>query len=165
MFVHPTASPDPSAHQLGLPDSLINFTADTTRAVAQMHYSNRFARTPNVKYIFSHAGGTAPYLAGRWAIVDEMNVIPGGAERWTAADTLRRLYWDTALSYRDPVLRMLRDVVGLGQVLFGSDFPYLRRDLAVNCVERLEQTAALTADERAGVMSGNAIRLFPRFGR
>src|SRR5260221_1419925 len=35
-FVHPTASLDPAAHQLGLPDNLIDFTADTTRAVAQM---------------------------------------------------------------------------------------------------------------------------------
>jgi 6-methylsalicylate decarboxylase len=164
VFVHPTASPDPSAHRLGLPDSLLDFTADTTRALAQMHYSNRFARTPSVKYIFSHAGGAAPYLAGRWAIVDEMNVIPGGEERGTAADALRRLYWDTALSFRDPVLRMLREVVGLDQVLFGSDVPYIRRDLAVNCVQRLEQTAELTADERTRVMSGNAIKLFPRFG-
>jgi aminocarboxymuconate-semialdehyde decarboxylase len=165
VFVHPTASPDPSAHHLGLPDSLIDFTADTTRAVAQMHYSNRFARTPNVKYIFSHAGGTAPYLAGRWGIVDEMNVIPGGEERGAVADTLRRLYWDTALSYRDPILQMLRDVVGLDQVLFGSDFPYLRHDLAVGCVQQLEQTGALSAGERAQVLSGNAIKLFPRLGR
>jgi predicted TIM-barrel fold metal-dependent hydrolase len=164
VFVHPTSSPDSSAHKLGLPDSLIDFTADTTRAVAQMHYSNRFARTPSVKYIISHAGGTAPYLAGRWAIVDEMNVIPGGEQRGTVADTLRRLYWDTAHSYGDPVLRMLRDIVGLDQVLFGSDFPYLRRGLAVNCVQRLEQTAELTANERTRVMSGNAIKLFPRFG-
>jgi len=43
--------------------------------------------------------------------------------------------------------------------------PYLRRDLAVNCVQRLEQTAELTADERTRVMSGNAMKLFPRFGR
>jgi predicted TIM-barrel fold metal-dependent hydrolase len=165
VFVHPTASPDPSAHHLGLPDSLIDFTADTTRAVAQMHYSNRFARTPNVKYIFSHAGGTAPYLAGRWGIVDEMNVIRGAEERGLVADTLRRLYWDTALSYGDPILRMLRDVVGLDLVLFGSDFPYIRRDLGVNCVQRLEQTTELTTDERTRVLSGNAIKLFPRLGR
>ncbi len=164
VFVHPTASPDPSAHHLGLPDSLIDFTADTTRGVAQMHYSNRFARTPNIKYIFSHAGGTAPYLAGRWDIVDEMNVIPGAEERGAVVDTLRRLYWDMALSYRDPILRMLRDVVGLDQVLFGSDFPYIRRDLGVNCVQRLEQTAELTAKERTQVMSGNALKLFPRLG-
>src|ERR1035438_6446990 len=55
VFVHPNASPTPWAHSLGLPDSLIDFTADTTRAIAQMHYSNTFARTPDVTYIFSHA--------------------------------------------------------------------------------------------------------------
>jgi aminocarboxymuconate-semialdehyde decarboxylase len=53
----------------------------------------------------------------------------------------------------------------MDQVLFGSDFPYIRRDLAVNCVQRLEQTAELTAEERIRVMSGNAIELFPRFAR
>jgi aminocarboxymuconate-semialdehyde decarboxylase len=162
VFVHPTASPDASKANLGLPDTLIDFTADTTRAVAQMHYSNRFARTPNVKYIFSHAGGTVPYVAGRWAVVDAMNVIPGAEERGTAADTLRRLYWDTAISFGDPILRMLRDIVGLDQVLFGSDFPYMPRDLAVGAVQKLEQTAALTADERTKVLSGNALKLFPR---
>jgi 6-methylsalicylate decarboxylase len=37
VFVHPTSSPDAAARTLGLPDSLIDFTADTTRPVAQMH--------------------------------------------------------------------------------------------------------------------------------
>src|SRR5258708_35365800 len=161
VFVHPTASPDPSAHHLGLPDSLIDFTADTTRAVAQMHYSNRFVRTPSIKYIFSHAGGTAPYLAGRCGIVDEMNVIPGGEERGTVADTLRRLYWDTALSWRPPVLRMLRDVVGLDQVLFGSDFPYLRRDLAVNCVQRLDHTPSPPPGAPSPMNRRHALKIFP----
>jgi predicted TIM-barrel fold metal-dependent hydrolase len=74
---------------------------------------------------------TQPYLAGRFNIVDEMKVIPGAERRGTADDTFRRLYWDTALSWGDPVLRLLRSVVGIDQVVFGSDYPYLRRDLAV----------------------------------
>jgi aminocarboxymuconate-semialdehyde decarboxylase len=163
VFVHPTASPDAAVQRLGLPTTLIDFTADTTRAIAQMHFSNRFARTPDVKYIFSHSGGTAPFLAGRWAIIDEMNVIPGAEERGTAADTFRRLYWDTAASWHDPVLRMMRATVGIGQLLFGTDFPYLRRDLAVSCVQMLENTAELSDAERAGVLNGNALKLFPRF--
>ena len=60
---------------------------------------------------------------------------------------------------------MLRDVVGMDRVLFGSDFPYMRRDLAVNCVQRQEHTAELTTDERMGVMSGNTIKLIPRLSR
>jgi predicted TIM-barrel fold metal-dependent hydrolase len=102
VFVHPNPSPDPSAHALGLPDSLIDYTADTTRAIAELHYSNTFARTPDVKYVFSHAGGTVPYQAGRFGIVDEMRVIPGAEDRATAAETFRRLYWDTALSWGLP---------------------------------------------------------------
>ena len=162
VFVHPTASPDPSAHGLGLPDSLIDFTADTTRALAQLHYGNTFARTPNVKYIFSHAGGTAPYLATRLGIVDHMKVMPGDEERGTFVDTLRRLYWDTALSWRPPILRMLRSEVGLGQVLFGPDYPYLSRDLAVTCRSAVETSPELDVGEARAVLSGNALKLFPR---
>lgn len=162
VFVHPTASPDPAARTLGLPDSLIDFTADTTRAVAQLHYGNTFARTPSVKWVFSHAGGTVPYLATRFSIVDAMNIIPGAEERGTAADTLRRLYWDTALSWHTPNLQMLRSVVGMSQVVFGSDYPYLRRDLAVACRHELAANPDLDEKERERVFAANALKLFPR---
>ena len=162
VFVHPNQSPDKAAHSFGLPDNLIDFPTDTNRAVAQMHYTNRFARTPNVKYIFSHAGGSIPYLAARFAIIDEMGVIAGGKQRGTAADMFRRIYWDTALAASDPVLRMLRDVAAIDHVLFGTDFPYLRRDLAVNAKQRILQSSELNDLERRAILGGNAARLFPR---
>jgi len=160
--VHPNRSPETASHSLGLPDNLIDFPTDTNRAVAQMHYTNRFARTPNVKYIFSHAGGSIPYLAARFAIIDEMGFISGGEERGTAADMFNRIYWDTALAASDPVLRMLRDVAAIDHVLFGTDFPYLRRDLAVNAKQRILQSSELNDLERRAVLGGNAARLFPR---
>src|SRR5258707_12322275 len=162
VYVHPNPSPDAVAHSLGLPDNLLDFPTDTNRAVAQMHYTNRFARTPNVKYIFSHAGGSLPYLAARFAIIDEMGFIPGGEQRGTAADMFRRMYWDTALSASDPVLRMLRDVAGIDQVLFGTDFPYLRRDLAVKAKPRILESSESNDSERRAILGSNALRLFPR---
>src|SRR5258706_14122114 len=159
VFVHPNPSPDPVAHGLGLPDAVIDFTADTTRAVAEMLYSNRFARTPNVKYILSHAGGTIPYLAGRFGIVDEMRVIPGAEARRAAAETFCGLYWDTALAFGDPVLRVLRSVVGLDHVVCGSDYPYLRRDLAVGCIAALTRTQELATGEREAVLGANGPKL------
>jgi len=98
VYVHPNASPDPGAHRLGLTDNLIDFPVDTTRAIGQLHYGGTFSATPDVKYIFSHAGGTVPYLAGRFAIVDEMNIMGDSSKRGTAAETFRKLYWDTALA-------------------------------------------------------------------
>lgn len=165
VFVHPNPSPDVVAHALGLPDNLLDFPTDTNRAVAQLHYTNRFARTPHVKYIFSHAGGSIPYLAARFAIVDEMGFIAGGEQRGTAADMFRRVYWDTALAASDPVLRMLRDVAGMDHVLFGTDFPYLRRDLAVQSKHHILQSRALSDVERRAILGGNAAGLFPRLQR
>lgn len=162
VFVQPTASPDETFHQLGLPDLLLDFPVDTSRAIANLHYSNTFARTPAVKYIFSHAGTTIPYIATRFGIVDEMGVIPGAEERGSAADTLRRLYWDTALSWKDPVLRMLKTVVGPKQILYGSDFPYIRRDLAVRSRAELQDSEVLDDVERAAILGGNALGVIPR---
>jgi aminocarboxymuconate-semialdehyde decarboxylase len=165
VFVHPNASPDPIAHTLGLPDTLLDYPVDTSRAVAKLHYSNTFARTPDIKYVFVHAGGTIPYLAARFAIVDEMDVIPGAHERGAFADVLHRLYWDTASAFTDPVLHMLRSVTGVGNVLFGTDYPYPRDAISIGGLRQLQSTAELDDRERSGVLGGAAARLIPRLAR
>ena len=165
VFVHPTASPDPIAHTLGLPDTLLDYPVDTSRAIAKLHYSNTFARTPDVKYVFVHAGGTIPFLASRFAIVDDMDVIPGAAERGAFADTLPCLYWDTASAFSDPVLHMVRSVTGLGNVVFGTDYPYPRDSISIGGLHQLQNTAELDDDERPGILGGSAARLIPRLAR
>jgi 6-methylsalicylate decarboxylase len=162
VFVHPNASPDPIAHTLGLPDALLDYPADTSRAVAKLHYSNTFARTPDVKYLFSHAGGTIPFLASRFAIVDGMDVIPGADERGPFSEIVRRLYWDTASAFGDPVLHMLRSVAGLQHVVFGTDYPYPRNEVSIGGLRSVESTEELAEQERQAILSGTASRLFPR---
>jgi len=165
VFVHPTASPGPIAHALGLPDALLDYPFDTSRAVAKLHYSNTFARTPDIKYVFVYAGGTIPFVASRFAIVDQMNVIPGADERGPFADTIRRLYWDTASAFGVPVIHMLRAVTGLDSVVFGTDYPYLGNEVTIGGLRQLQETLALDDDERRGVLGGAAARLIPRLTR
>jgi predicted TIM-barrel fold metal-dependent hydrolase len=162
VYIHPNASPDPVAHTLGLTDNLIDFPGDTTRAVAQLHYGGIFSATPNVKYIFSHAGGTAPYLAGRFAIVDEMNIMGDNSKRGTASEMFRKLYWDTALAWSDPVLHTLSEIAGSDKILFGTDFPYLRKDIAVRCSTKIVGSKELSGKGKNQVLGGNALELFPR---
>jgi 6-methylsalicylate decarboxylase len=59
--------------------------------------------------------------------------------------------------------RMLRNVAGINQVLYGTDFPYLRRDLAVNSKQRILQSSELNDSERRAILGSNASRLFPRW--
>jgi predicted TIM-barrel fold metal-dependent hydrolase len=165
VFVHPTLSPDPIAHTLGLPDTLLDFPVDTSRAIAKLHYSNTFARTPDIKYVFVHAGGTIPYLAQRFAIVDEMDVIPGAQERGAFADVLPHLHWDTASAFSDPVIHLLRSVTGLGNVMFGTDYPYPPDEMSIAGLRQLENTAELDDGERRDLLGGSAARLIPRLAR
>ena len=165
VFVHPIASPDPVAHTLGLPDSLLDYPVDTSRAIAKLHYSNTFARTPDVRYVFVHAGGTIPFLASRFAIVDQMDVTPGAHERGTFTDVLPHLYWDTASAFSDPVLHMLRSVAGLGNVMFGTDYPYPRDAISIAGLHQLQNTDELDDGERRGLLGETACRLIPRLAR
>lgn len=71
-----------------------------------------------------------------------MSVIPGGEERGPIADTLRRLYWDTAGAFSDPVLRMLRSVTGLHNVVFGSDYPYPANAISIAGLRQLGKPAS-----------------------
>lgn len=162
VFIHPNASPDPIAHTLGITDNLIDFPGDTTRAIAQMHYGGTFAETPDVKYVLSHAGGTAPYLAGRFAIVDEMEIMGDNSVTGTFAETFRRLYWDTALAFADPVINHLKQVAGSKKIVFGTDFPYVRSDIAFRGKEKLQNNSQLSLKEKEQLFGANALELFPR---
>jgi 6-methylsalicylate decarboxylase len=158
----PIPRPTPAPTRSDCPETLIDFTADTARAIAQLHCSSTFARTPDVKYIFAHAGSTVPYLAGRFGIIDDMRVIPGAEGRATAAETFRRLY----LGYRGvlgrPVLRMLRDVVGIDPVLFGTDYP-LNAPRSGRLLPRPHRgRPELTDGERTAVLGATATTLVPR---
>ncbi|MGH9809012.1 MAG: amidohydrolase family protein [Terriglobia bacterium] len=79
VFVHPTASPDPAAHQLGLPDTLIDFTADTGATTAELrsgHASQPGATVYSGSCANCHgfdAKGFGPYmpaLAGNPVVLD-----------------------------------------------------------------------------------------------
>jgi hypothetical protein len=122
VFVHPNPSPDPSAHALGLPDTLIDFTADTTRAIAQLHYSSTFARTPTRQV---HLRPRRKYHAlpgRRFGIIDEMRVIPGAEVRATAA---RHSAACTGIPRRPGATRAAHAARrrGIDPVVFGTDYP------------------------------------------
>jgi predicted TIM-barrel fold metal-dependent hydrolase len=57
---------------------------------------------------------------------------------------------------------MMGDVAGINQVLYGTDFPYLRRDLAVGAKQRILQSSELNDSEKRAILGGNASRLFSR---
>ena len=143
---------------------MLDYAVDTSRAIAKLHYSNTFVRTHDIKYVFPHAGGTIPFVASRFAIVDAMDVIPGADERGAFTDTLPRLFWDTASAFSDPVLHLLRSVTGLHNVVFGTDYPYPRNAISIAGLRQLETTVELYDNERQPILGWLSSPVAPAAG-
>lgn len=127
VFVHPTAPPQsPTFPNMSLP--VIEYTFDTTRAIANMLFTRARSRFPDVKIIFSHGGGALPFLADRLALQTTLP-FQGGRDLAESYKELQGYYYDTAVTVGRPQFAALKEFVGADRLLTGSDcqllFPLL----------------------------------------
>jgi len=54
----------------------------------------------------------------------------------------------------------LRQLIGMSQIIFGTDFPFGR---SANIAAGLEESGVFTAEELRAIDRGNALRLLPKF--
>lgn len=154
---HPAESPDKSAHPIPIPAATLDFPFETTKAITSLLVSGTLARSRNIKYIFSHAGGTVPFLAERIA---RLEMRPGFHDKAPdgAMFELKRLFFDTALSANPLIFSALLKFVSHKQVLFGSDYPYAPEATMAASVNGLSKLA-LPSDILAAIERENALRL------
>ncbi len=159
IYTHPVAPTCCRDMLEGLNDSLIEYNTDTTRAMAKMIFSGMAGRYPRIRFIFSHGGGTFPYLMGRFLRAfsrasDEIKANnPGGL-----IAALNRFYYDTANSAQPYTMASFLKSIQISQLLFGTDFPYAA---APDIVKGLEGCGFSEADMRA-IDFENAYRLLPQ---
>ena len=157
VYVHPTEAP--CGCYVGLPAASLEYPFDTTRTIASLLFNGTLSRFPDIKFIFSHAGGTIPFLADRLSRLDRRpdykRHVPDGV-----IAALKRLYYDTALSANRGAMDALFSLVAPTQVLFGSDYPYAPEETMVGTVKGLT-ALNLPANDLAAIERTNAIRLMP----
>lgn len=158
VFMHPTV---PDCCRDLIPDvaaSTIEFPMDTTRAIVSLLYGGTLSRCPDIRFIFSHAGGMLPFVADRVARLPMLEKklaprVPKGAMA-----ELQKLYYDVASATSPMALCSLMHLVEASQVLFGTDFPFRR---SAGVVEELDQYGFSAAELKA-INRDNALGLFPR---
>lgn len=160
VYTHPTGHQCCVNMMPGVPDTIVEFGTDTSRTIASLLFSGAARRYPDISFIFSHGGGTAPYLMERFRYLAS---TPGYANKFPdgVRAELARFFYDTAQVY-DPVpMAALRTLVPASQVLFGTDFPYRT---ALEHANGLSQSGASPTDLRA-IRRDNARRLMPNIGK
>jgi predicted TIM-barrel fold metal-dependent hydrolase len=164
VLIHPTtAPPGATVPKITVPWGIVEFIADTSRAVANLLYNGVLERYPNIRFIVSHAGGAIPYIALRMALSGDH--IPGMKDHIPKGTLhyLQRLYYDTTLSTSEQVLAALGQFVPKEQVLFGSDYPLVPEEVVGLEGSMLEKSRVLDAAARKAIYRDNALALFPRF--
>ena len=131
---------------------------DTGRAVMSLLMSGTLARLPDIKWIFSHGGGTVPILAERVKTLGASfpslkKAAPNGVDH-----ELQRLHYETANAAHKPNLAALLSYVPASQVMFGTDFPYV----TVGANAASLRSYGLSPADLQAIETGNAMRLIPR---
>jgi 6-methylsalicylate decarboxylase len=158
IFVHPLVATCCTRIADSTYPAVIEVPHDTTRTVVSLLLSWTFARQRDIKWIFSHGGGTIPFLAGRIeAFYDEKARAPGGFAPDGIEAEFRRLYYDTANATHPAAMAALQKLVPMSQLSYGTDYPYF----ALNQIDNLRKLGLPQSDLDA-IASGNAARLLPR---
>jgi len=153
VYTHPSAPTCCSRLVAGIADPTIEFGTDTTRTIVRMVFSGSSARYPDMRMIFSHAGGTMPYLIVR--LIKDSGAVPKGFPYEAG-----RFYYDTAQAAGVAAMSALKNVVPMSQIVFGTDYPYIS---VAQTAKGLKDSGVFTAAELTQIDSGNALHLFPRY--
>ena len=158
VYTHPTTANGCGNLIPDVPESIIEWGTDTTRTIASLVFSGAAARFRDVQLIFSHGGGTLPFLTERFLRLPLINKnlatrVPNGVEH-----ELKRFYYDTAQAAHPYALASLTKLIPVSQIVFGTDFPYRT---AAEHVKGLTDYGFSASDLRS-IDRDNAVRLLPR---
>jgi predicted TIM-barrel fold metal-dependent hydrolase len=159
VHVHPTAANccRNLTYAPGVAPGSMEYGTDTTRAIVGVAFSGDSTRFPDIRFIWSHAGGTAPFLAGRIDVAsgNAKDRMPNGfiAE-------LKKFYYDLAGASNRGAIASLLELVKPSQILFGTDFP--PGGTAAEYAKTLAGIGFFSPADLRAIDRDNAVRLIPR---
>jgi predicted TIM-barrel fold metal-dependent hydrolase len=139
---------------------MIEYGTDTTRTIADIIFSGNALKFRDIRWIFSHAGGTMPFLIERLVrnpmlVPNAKATVPDG----TLAE-LRRFHYDTAQTSNKGSMSALSAIIPVSQIVFGTDFPYRT---SIDHVNGLQGSGVFTEAQLMDIERDNALKLLPRF--
>jgi len=160
VFMHPNAADCCKGLVPGLSDSIVEFETDTARTIASLVFSGAAERYRNIRFVFSHAGGTMPALIDRFTNATKVSPAVAANVPRGALEYLQSFHYDTAQAANMSALGALLRFIPARQVVFGSDFPYRGAAEQVAALRAME----LSVNDMTDILSHNSLRLLPGVG-
>src|SRR5260221_2064069 len=157
IYPHPTNPACCSRLNTEVSASTIEYATDTSRTMASILFTGTAVRYPSIRWIFSHGGGTVPFLLSRFTVAEANLKDKSKLPRGVVAE-LRKFYYDTAQANHPGALAALMKLVPVSQVVLGTDFPFRR---AAEEIAGITSYGFTVEDVRA-IERDNAQRLLSR---
>lgn len=159
VYVHPMAPFCCRNLMAGIPAALLEYPIDTTRTIAQWIITGSSALYPDLRLIFSHAGGLLMAGLGRLRILAETQ--PEMRLPHDFPGEVAKLYYEISSSADPVTLTALRSYVPTSHILLGTDSPFIG-----SMKPNLDQLSKvhLSRKDRAGIERRNALALMPGLG-
>ena len=158
VFVHPLVADCCGAVVPNVPTNAYELPFDTTRTIASLMFNGTISKSPDIRFIFSHAGGAMPMLAARIDdLTKSMKALRDNVPEGVPA-ALRKLYVDTAGAFGPAAMAATMKTLPASHVLYGSDFPY---SPSAGVIKGLAENG-FSADLLRGIERDHALALFPR---
>jgi 6-methylsalicylate decarboxylase len=160
VYTHPGAGPCCLYAIPGVGPTTLEYSHDTARTIVSWINSGSAERFPNVKWIFSHGGGSiwsARYIGGE--IGRDPKAFASMTQPPRLLSYLRKFYYDTAATSNFVQMQNLKTLIGLNQVVLGSDHPYGEPVDYVLDLRDLQMNGVITVQERQNIERENAARL------
>ena len=156
IYVHPTTPDCCRGLVPGIPPGSIEYATDSTRTIAHVVFSGTATKFPDIRWIFSHSGGTLPFLTGRFIRLAQERKLPHLANG--PLPEFQKFNYELAQGNTAGQIAALLKMVPVSQVLYGTDYPF-RDGAEVN--QGIADWGFAAADLRA-IEYENARKLLPR---
>jgi 6-methylsalicylate decarboxylase len=162
VYNHPIDSACCQDIMAGVNPTTIEYNTDTARTIFSLIARDAATRYGDVRFLFSHAGGTMTSLIERFGVggPDVINDnLAKPAQPNSRLYHLRRFYYDTAQSVNTVQMQGLKTIAGASQIVFGTDFPFVT---AARTLAGLEK-CGFSPEEMRGIQRETALKLLPNF--
>ena len=160
VLIHPVlVAPAPRAAKFALAQ-VAQYTFDTTLGIGSVLMSGVLDRFPRLKLVLAHGGGAYPYLAGRFDVMHRRmdRAAQGDVASRTPSAYAAQMTYDSIV-HAPKALRFLIDLVGLDNVVLGTDYSFPPADMEPLALLR---SAGLSAAGIEAIADANPRRVFSR---
>jgi aminocarboxymuconate-semialdehyde decarboxylase len=137
--------------------NIVGNPLETTLAVGSVVFGGVLEKFKKLTFCWGHGGGFWPYQMGRFDHGYEVRPEPKANIPRLPSEYASRMFYDT-ITHSEAALGYLVSVMGVGNVLYGTDFPWDMGDYAA--IPMIKGLKGVKAGDRERILGETSAKLF-----